>query len=160
GLAPRSATSVPARLIDTLVPVALAAASWRWIEEPVLRNGIRSELTRRGRALLDGVRGFRCDPAARVTVCTALTLLAVACTARFGLLTSPGGRTLQQQIAAGARVSSTTLVSNAPAGQPRPWLVIAGRRPFRLHATVRAKPPRPIRLTGARVIAIGDSVML
>jgi peptidoglycan/LPS O-acetylase OafA/YrhL len=46
GLAPRAATSVPARLTDAALPVALAAASWRWLEEPILRNGFRSELAR------------------------------------------------------------------------------------------------------------------
>ena len=52
GIAPRSATSAPARLIDAVLPIGLAAASWRWLEEPILRNGLRAELARRVRLLL------------------------------------------------------------------------------------------------------------
>ncbi len=159
GMAPRSATSAPVRIIDTVLPIALAAASWRWLEEPILRHGLRTELARRGRLVLLGPRGFLTTPAAAVPTLTAVALLAVAGTAGYGLVNSQQGPTLQAQIRKGLRVSATTRPLEPP-GQADPWWVIPGRMPFRHAVHVQARKPRPPRVTGVRVLAIGDSVML
>jgi peptidoglycan/LPS O-acetylase OafA/YrhL len=158
GLAPRSATSAPARLTDAVLPVALAAASWRWLEKPILSNGFRSELTHRVRLLLIGPRGILTTPAAAVPVLTAVVTLSVACTAGYGILNPQRGRTLQSQIANGARFSSTTVPSAQPAGQPMPWWIEPGHMPF--GESLHVKPTKPLRVPGAMVMAIGDSVML
>jgi peptidoglycan/LPS O-acetylase OafA/YrhL len=179
GLAPRAATSPQARVIDALLPVAIAAASWRWLEEPILRNGLRAELVRHGRLLLTVPRAFalRTPAAATVPGLAAVAMLSVACTAGYGILHPRGGPTLQQQIARGVRVSALTLPALAPhpAGQPDPWWTVPGRMPFRkmVHRQTKppnsrppntklpnVKPPKPVRATGTSVTAIGDSVML
>jgi peptidoglycan/LPS O-acetylase OafA/YrhL len=179
GLAPRAATSAQARVIDALLPIAIAAVSWRWLEEPILRNGLRAELGRRGRLFLTLPRALalRTPPAASVPLLTAAAMLSVACTAGYGILHPRTGPTLQQQIARGARVSAATLPLPAgrPAGQPDRLWIVPGRMPFRkaVHRRIKprkvkppnvkpsnVKPPKPVRVTGTRVIAIGDSVML
>jgi peptidoglycan/LPS O-acetylase OafA/YrhL len=158
GVAPRSATSVPARLIDAVLPVALAAASWRWVEEPILRNGFRSEIAHHARLLVTGLRGIRTTPAAAVPVLTAVIMLSVACTACYGILVPQHGRTLQGQIASGARFSSTTVRSAQRAGHLTQWWVEPGRMPF--SRSMHVQPAKPLRGPGPMVMAIGDSVML
>ena len=159
GMAPRSATSAPVRIIDTVLPVALAAASWRWLEEPILRHGLRTELARRGRLVLLGPRGFLTTPSAAVPTVTAVALLAMAGTAGYGLTNSRQGPTLQAQIRKGLRVSASTLPLEPP-GQADPWWVVPGRMPFHRTVHVKARRPKPVRVTGTKVLAIGDSVML
>jgi peptidoglycan/LPS O-acetylase OafA/YrhL len=161
GIAPRAATSAPARLIDAVLPIGLAAASWHWLEEPILRNGLRAELARRFRLMLLAPSAVLRSPSAAGQLVTAMALIAVIAMAGYGLLTPQTGPTLQAQIASGARVSATTLPPLQPAGQPDPWWTVPGRPPFRV--TVHAKPAkraRPPRVLGGRVLAIGDSVML
>ncbi|HEX5189526.1 MAG TPA: acyltransferase family protein [Streptosporangiaceae bacterium] len=159
GLAPRSAASAPVRVLDTVLPVALAAASWRWLEEPILRHGLRAELGRRGRLVLLAPRGFLTTPSAAVPTLTAVALLAVAGTAGYGLANAGQGPTLQAQIRKGLRVSATTMPFEPP-GQSYPRWVIPGRRPFQHAVHVKVRKPKPFRAAGAKVLAIGDSVML
>ncbi len=159
GVAPRTATSVPSRVVDTVLPIALAAASWRWLEEPILRNGLRSELARRANLVLIGPRGFLTTPSAAVPTLTAVALLAVAGTAGYGLANARQGPTLQAQIRKGLRVSSSTLPPQ-PSGEAVPLWVIPGRLPFHRAEHVRAPKPKPVHVPGTKVLAIGDSVML
>ncbi|MGN6791681.1 MAG: acyltransferase family protein [Streptosporangiaceae bacterium] len=160
GLAVRSAASAPIRIVDTVLPIALAAGSWRWLEEPILRHGLRSELARRGNLLLAGPRGFLTTPAAAAPTLIAVALFAVACTAGYGLVSAQPTRTLQAQIQQGLRVSATTLPSLEPAEDGNPLWQIPGRLPFHRSVPVAAPKPKPIRAPGAKVMAIGDSVML
>lgn len=161
GAAARSAGSLANRLTDTALPIALAAASWRWVEEPILRNGFRSEVARKGRLLLLGIRGFRTNPAAALPVGLAAGMLAVAGTAGYGVLNPQHGPSLEAQVAAGARLSATTVRSAQAVAEPAPWWNIPGRLPFR--AQLRVTPtlsPTRVRGPGTNVMAIGDSVML
>jgi peptidoglycan/LPS O-acetylase OafA/YrhL len=160
GLAARSATSAPIRIADTVLPIALAAASWRWLEEPILRNGLRSELARRWHLLLIGPRGSLTTPAAAVPTLLAVALVAIAGTAGYGLASGQPARTLQSQIQQGLRVSASTLPSSGPSGQANPRWVIPGRAPFHRGAHVTAAKRRRAPVMGRKVMAIGDSVML
>ena len=161
GIAPRTATSAPTRLIDAVLPIGLAAASWRWLEEPILRNGLRAELAQRFRLTLLAPTAVLRTPSAAGRLVTSVALIVVAAMAGYGILTPQTGPTLQAQIAQGARVSATTLPTTQPAGQPNPWWTVPGRPPFRvtIHAKP-SKPARPPRVLGRSVMAIGDSVML
>ena len=165
GLAPRWASTTTARLFDAVVSITLAALSWRWLEQPILRNGLRAELERRLLALVRAWRPLARTPGAARPLVSAAAVTALLVTALYGLASPSSGRTLQQQIAAGARVGSTTMSAPEVAGQPAPWFVLAGREePFR-HAMQPPRPPtaREVnapRASGTRVMAIGDSVML
>jgi peptidoglycan/LPS O-acetylase OafA/YrhL len=161
GLAARAATSAPIRMVDTILPIVLAAASWRWLEEPILRNGLRSELARRWNLLLPGPRGFLAAPSAAIPTLIALVLVGVAGAAGYGLVSTQPSGTLEAQIRQGLRVSSaTTVPSVGPSGQANPWWVIPGRLPFHRSLHANAPKQRPVRVLGAKVMAIGDSVML
>ena len=76
-------------LIETALAISLAAASWRWIEQPIIRNGFRAtprplpgrgRIGRRGPAVASG----RAFPA----VCM-VAAVSVACTAGYGVLNAP-----------------------------------------------------------------------
>jgi peptidoglycan/LPS O-acetylase OafA/YrhL len=183
GIAVRAATSLPARAIGALLPIALAAASWRWLEEPILRNGLRYELKRRyelvlraptavWRGIVPGERnaaqgsvgireprwpGTPRVPAAITALAAGLAMLVVAGTAAYGIVKPQSGPTLQQQIAQGAQLASQ---SQWPGGHDTyPWW----RRPsgYPLLVTKQGRrPSRPQRIAGRAVMAIGDSVML
>ena len=163
GLAGQSATSAPARIADALLPVGLAAASWHWIEKPILRNGLRADLKRRGRQLRHAVTAVWRTPAAALPLLGAVAMLAVACTAGYGILRPQTAPTLQQQITAGAKISaaSQTDPSAYPGqsiSQPDPWWLRPGSRPYRV--SKKASTARTHRPPGLKVLAIGDSVML
>jgi peptidoglycan/LPS O-acetylase OafA/YrhL len=163
GIDPRGASTVGARVIDAIVPIGLAAASWYWLEEPILRNGLRAELKQRGQFLLQAPKNiFRTPVTTAPAVFGAVTVLAVASTAGYGLANQQTGPTLAQQIAHDAKIISSTQQQQTPSvtqstGQGQAWwLKVRGAyRPGEHQGG-----PRPVRYLGAKVTSIGDSVML
>ncbi len=160
GLDPRGASTIGARAIDAILPIGLAATSWYLLEEPILRNGLRAEFARYGRLLRSAPKTlFRTPATTAPPVFGAMVLIAVACTAGYGLLNPQTGPTLQQQIAHGSAFT-TPLVPSASAaqsaGQANPWWLTAGGRPYR--PVARRLPI--VHDAGSKMIAIGDSVML
>ncbi|MGO9078202.1 MAG: acyltransferase family protein [Streptosporangiaceae bacterium] len=151
---PAAAHSPPVRVIETCLPVALAAASWRWIEEPVLRRGFRAAVTSLPAATLRTLTAARRSPLRALPLAIPLTLVVAACTAGYGILHPPAGPTLQQQIMAGARISAASRAR--PSAQP------SGRaargRPAAIRAQVSgggiaragARPGRPAPRAAAR----------
>jgi peptidoglycan/LPS O-acetylase OafA/YrhL len=146
-------------LAETGVTVAVAAASWRFIETPIMRNGLRATVrhwmqlvAEAGRRPVAGTRG-RALP---VTLAAAVAItLVVACygIARTPAPDAPGG--LLRQVANGERVSGSSQ-STPPASSP---------------SAARSKPPGSappllvcrhgeLRVSGGQVTAVGDSVML
>jgi peptidoglycan/LPS O-acetylase OafA/YrhL len=165
GIDPRGASTFGARVIDVVVPIALAAASWHWLEQPILRNGTRAELKRRSRLLLHAHKTvFRTPVVTGPAVFGAVAMLAFACTAGYGLVNEHIGPTLAQQIAHDARVISATQQQVPPVtqttGQAEPWWLKAGVGVGPYRPGKQRHGPRPVRYLGARVMAIGDSVML
>jgi peptidoglycan/LPS O-acetylase OafA/YrhL len=163
GVAGRAASSVPARMIDAIAAIGLAAASWHWLEAPILRDGLRGDLRHRSRRLAIAVTNARRSPAAALPLLGAVAMLTVACTAGYGILHRQTGPTLEAQIAAGAKISAASqsgpLADPGPlAGQFNPWwLKVAGTGPYRAGKVTRVRQPR---VAGRKVLAIGDSVML
>jgi peptidoglycan/LPS O-acetylase OafA/YrhL len=163
GIDVRGASTLGARVIDAILPIGIAAASWRWLEEPILRNGLRAELRRRRRILAEAPKGLFRSPAVTGPVITgAIALLAATSTAGYGLLDQRTGPTLQSQIDHAALITVQTQQANQglteSAAQADPWRLGAGTAHYGLSANV-LRPPA-IHDPGAKVMAIGDSVML
>jgi peptidoglycan/LPS O-acetylase OafA/YrhL len=143
------------RLAETALPIALAAVSWRVVEEPILRRGLRAELLRRRAQLAGLVGAARHQPLRALPLAVPGALIAVACVAGYGLLNPPGGPTLEQQIAAGEKVSAATQLSHGAAGRGTPRAAARRGRNAAATAAVASAP-----VSGAMITAIGDSVML
>jgi peptidoglycan/LPS O-acetylase OafA/YrhL len=140
---------------ETVVAIGLAAASWRWLEEPILRNGFRATLRARCQLLAGSFPAARRSPLGAMPAVAAMAALTVACTAGYGVLHPPAAASagLQQQISQGAKVSAATRTRSAP-GTPAAPAASASPAP------AAAGPPAPPRVRGSQVTAIGDSVML
>jgi peptidoglycan/LPS O-acetylase OafA/YrhL len=130
------------RIAETVTAITLAAASWEWIEAPIMRDGLAVTLRAWGRAVARSVRAARSLPRRALPALPPLAALTVTLTAVLGLLYSPSGPTLQQQIAAGDRVNA--------ASRPGP-----GSQPVPADPAPSLSPE-----AGRNVTAIGDSVML
>jgi peptidoglycan/LPS O-acetylase OafA/YrhL len=163
GLAGQAASSVTARIADAALPIALAAASWHWLEEPILRNGMRADMRHRGRQLRQAVTGAWRGPATAAPLLGTLAILAVICTAGYGIAQRQTGPTLEEQIANGAQISAATQTDQQAdpsqlVGQSEQWRIKAvGVGPYRAD---RSRPARPAKVPGWKAMAIGDSVML
>lgn len=164
GLAVRSASSLPARLIDVTATFALAAASWRWLEDPILREGTWAVIKDRAQRVWYAAGAGRPSPATAMPLLAALAMLAVTVTAGYGLVHRRTGPTLASQIASGANViwRAQHDGQNGTAGAGRgaavaPWQPEAGAGPFALQPAA-PQPPPPV--PGWKVYALGDSVML
>ncbi len=163
GIDARGANSIGARAIDAVLPIGLAAASWYWLEEPILRNGLRAEFSRRSRRLLAAPKTILRTPVTTgPAVFGAVALLAVTCTAGYGLLHPGSGQTLQSQIRHAAFITSESQLASPSViestGQADPWWLKADNGPYRVYQHSRRLPV--IHDLGSKVIAIGDSVML
>jgi hypothetical protein len=122
-----------------------------------------------GRALAEGdewlSRGGKIDVFSFMRVSASAAVLAVACTAGYRILHSPGGPTPQRQMAAGAKVSAATQPASA-AGAPAAGAALRSPRPLEggslaPRVTTRlGMPPLTLAVTGSMVTAVGDLVML
>jgi peptidoglycan/LPS O-acetylase OafA/YrhL len=155
---PGSATAA-ARTAQTAIAIAVAALSWRWIEEPVLRRGLRTVVSSCGARLASSIAAARRSPLRALPLVLPVAMLVVACTAGYGILHRPAaaGPTLEQQITAGAKISAATRASQAatPSPEEPAGTATAPAVMMRSHGT-----GRPHGVAGATVSAIGDSVML
>jgi peptidoglycan/LPS O-acetylase OafA/YrhL len=144
-------------LPTTCLTIGLAAASWRFIESPILRDGFvarcRSWYQRLRTMLLDPAAGTdRVVPAAVTGV--AVVTLAVAGYGIAGPVHPPVESGLMNQVAAGERISASSQLAATMAPRPTPSKRTA-KRPRR---TVQRWTCS--RIDGRQVTAVGDSVML
>ena len=155
------------RIMQTVIAIAIAAASWRWIEEPILRRGLRAAVSSGFAQLAKSMAAARRSPASALPLTVPAIALIMAGTAGYGILHHRTGPTLEQQIAAGATISAATQAGRAgQAGQATQAGQAAGPS-AELPSDTAAAPvvligprtrlPAP---PGAAVTAIGDSVML
>jgi hypothetical protein len=99
----------------------------------------------------------------RVTASAAV--LAIACAAAYGILSSSGRPTLHEQTAAGAKVSAAAQPASVAGASvrdaaPRSPHPPEGRSLAPRGATKLGMPPMTLPVTGSMVTAVGDSVML
>jgi peptidoglycan/LPS O-acetylase OafA/YrhL len=163
-LAVRAAASALVQIGDAALAVGIAAVSWRWLEEPILRQGLLPVVRSRWQQLRLAAAQVRSSPAAAAPLAGAAAVLAVAGTAGYGIIvTSRAGPTLQQQIAAGSKISgSTQTVRTMPvpgAAAPPPVPFHPGARAGLPAGTVVPRHSHRAG-TGQMVTAVGDSVML
>src|SRR5690348_7595114 len=155
--------------VETAVTIGLASASWRYVETPIMRNGLGvtvrhwiqlvAAASRRPAA---GTRG-RAVP---VTVAAAAAItVVVACygIARPPAPDAPSG--LLRQVANGERVSSSSQATPSARAAPSPSSASSapsagGRAPAKATPTPAACHRGPPRVSGGQVTAVGDSVML
>ena len=149
-------------LAETAVTVAVAAASWRFIETPIMRNGLRATVrhwvrlvTEAGRRPAAGTRG-RALPVMLAAATTIILVLACYGIARTPAPDAPGG--LLRQVANGERVSSSSQAT--PSASPAPSPSAARSEPASSAPPPTACPHRQLRVSGGQVTAVGDSVML
>jgi hypothetical protein len=165
------------------VTIALAAASWRYVETPILRDGLRATVRR----WLGLVAQARRRPAGTLGRAVPVTVAAVAAVtvavAGYGLARPPASAEpsgLLQQVADGQRVTAASQATQAagftqPAGSPHP---AGSARPSASTQPASSGPtgtasagPRatsslpacrrgPHGVAGAQVTAVGDSVLL
>src|SRR5258708_34511714 len=111
------------------------------------------------------VTGGTIDVFPFMRVSASAAVLAVACTAGYRILNSPGGPTPHRQIAAGAKVSAATPPASA-ADAPAAGAALRSPHPLdggSLAPRVTTKlgmPPLTLAGTGSMVTAVGDLVML
>jgi peptidoglycan/LPS O-acetylase OafA/YrhL len=166
-------------LPEAALSVGLAAASWRWVEEPIIRDGFRTTVRARGRMVLGSLAGAHRSPARMVPALAVVAALVVAGAAGYGVLHAHSSTGLAEQISEGVRVSQQDPASraprtptaaamptaSAPAGaltgsSPGAALPPAGpaASPSAIPSAVTAAAPS--RVTGSGVFAVGDSVLL
>ena len=94
--------------LETAVAIGLAAASWRWIEEPILRNGFRATLRSCYRVVAGLPAAARRSPVAALPAIGLLAAVTVTGTAGYGVLNPPGASGLARQISHGIEISQAS----------------------------------------------------
>ena len=155
--------------VEIAVTIGLASASWRYVEAPIMRNGLGVTLRHwiqlvaaASRLPAAGTRG-RAIPVA-VAAAAAITVV-VACygIARPPVPDAPSG--LLRQVANGERVSSASQATPPARSAPSPSPAAsapsaAGRAPAKATPAPAACHRGPPRVSGGQVTAVGNSVML
>lgn len=186
---------VPAHWIwvpEAALSIGLAAASWRWVEEPIIRRGFRVTVRDWSRMVFGSPAGAHRAPARVAPGVAVVVAVVVAGAAGYGVLHAHSSTGLAEQISEGVKVSqqdpagrgdlAPVSASSAQAGAASP----SARRPAAVFpassptagaadspaaasptASAAATTPAaatpvaaPARVSGSRVFAIGDSVML
>jgi peptidoglycan/LPS O-acetylase OafA/YrhL len=166
-------------LPEAAISVGLAAASWRWVEEPIIRNGFRTTVRARGRTVLGSLAGAHRSPARVVPALAVVGALVAVGAAGYGVLHAHSSTGLAEQISEGVKVSHQAPASrasrtptaaamptaSAPAGALSGPSRGAPLPPASPAASPSATPSAvtaaaPTRVTGSGVFAVGDSVLL
>ncbi len=161
-------------LPEAALSVGLAAVSWRWVEEPIIRDGLRSTVRARARMVAGSLAGAHRSPVRVVPALAVVAALAVAGAAGYGLVHAHSSRGLAEQISEGVKVSqqdpaghaALTPTASRSAGT-RAGTLPGTAAPRYSPATSPSSVPAaataataPARVTGSDVFAVGDSVML
>ena len=99
---------VPAHWIwlpEAALSVGLAAASWRWVEEPIIRRGFRATVRDWSRLVSGSPAGAHRAPARVVPAVAVVAAVVVAGAAGYGVLHAHSPTGLAEQISEGVKVS-------------------------------------------------------
>ncbi len=165
--------SPPLWLAETVLAIGLAAASWRWVEQPIMRDGFRATIRNRATAVTGPIAERRWSPGAVFPAVAAVAAVAVAGTAGYWVVHARTASGLAAQISQGVKISQQdqarqrpTAQPSSPQGQPTVASPASGH-PGPSPAPTAATPgpqatahPATVRVSGSQVSAIGDSVML
>ena len=80
-------------LPETALSAGIAAVSWRWVEEPIIRDGFRATVRARTRMVTGSLAGAHRSPARAVPALALVGAVAVAGAAGYGVVharASPG----------------------------------------------------------------------
>jgi hypothetical protein len=144
---------------ETATAITLAAASWKWIEEPILHNGLRATVHARYRAVTESPGAKHRAPARAFSAVALTAALMVACAAGYGVLRAPTSPGLEQQITQGAKISADSRAHKVtPAAAAR--VSAETPPPTRASTSAGGADAYQAKIPGSRVTAIGDSVML
>jgi len=159
-------------LIEAGVSIALACASWEFVERPILRDGFLATCSRWRAALDEALRPVAARRRAGPVVVAAATLIAVA-VAGYGVARPPGSAApsgLLRQVAEGQRISATSQASaQATSIGAGPGAVSASPSASPASSSTSAASSAPAaacrtaklpKVSGRQVTAIGDSVMV
>ena len=144
---------------ETATAITLAAASWKWIEEPIQHNGLRATVHARYRAVTESPGAKHRAPTRAFSAVALTAALMVACAAGYGVLRAPTSPGLEQQITQGAKISAdsrTHKVTSAAAAR------VSAETPLPTPASTSGGGAHAYqaKIPGSKVTAIGDSVML
>ncbi|MGH3153836.1 MAG: acyltransferase family protein [Streptosporangiaceae bacterium] len=135
-------------VIEAGVTIALAAASWQFIETPIMQNGFRATLRRWVRVMLDA--GRRSDGTRRRAIPRTVAGMAAiaAIIASYGIARPPASVApagLLRQVTQGQQVSAASQTEHPP-------------KAAQISACQTRKQPSAV--YGWQVTAVGDSVMV
>jgi peptidoglycan/LPS O-acetylase OafA/YrhL len=167
-LAGRDASSPGLWLVETSVTIALASASWRFIETPAMRDGLRATLRRWGRLVAEASRRQASGVHGRaVPVTIAATAAITLMVAGYGVVrppppAAPSG--LLRQVANGERVTAASQATQpdktSPAKVAQTSTAPASTGRASTGPASAACRSGQSRVAGSQVTAVGDSVML
>jgi len=161
-------------LAETALAIGLAAASWRWVEQPIMRDGFRATIRGRATAVTGSITAGQWSPAAVFPAVAAVAAVAVAATAGYWVVHARPSSGLAAQISQGVKISQQDQGQQPPTAQPgrsqgQPAVTASpvASQPGSSPAPTAATPgpqatarPASVRVSGSEVSAIGDSVML
>ena len=159
---------------ETALAIGLAAASWRWVEQPIMREGFRAAIRNRATAVTGSIAARRWSPAAVFPAVAAVAAVAVAGTAGYWVVHARPSSGLAAQISQGVRISQQDQARHPATAQPhgtqgQPTVAASpaaghpGPSPTPTASTPGPQPsgrPASVRVSGSEVTAIGDSVMV
>ena len=152
-------TGAGLRLAEAAAAIGLAAASWRWVEQPIIRDGFRATVRARWHVVTRSLTAVHHSPVQAFPVVALAAALAVACTAGYGVVNAHSSSGLANQISQGMKISHQDHAMREKPARIPVFKHTPGPRTVPRHHRSRGWAAQA-RSADPAVLAIGDSVML